>query len=39
LIRTLIAREVLDEQFMEDGDYDLAAIVQTIDLVDATVEV
>jgi hypothetical protein len=31
LIRTLIAREVLDEQFMEDGDYDLSAIVQTIE--------
>ncbi len=31
LIRTLIAREVLDEQFMEDGDYDLATLVQTIE--------
>jgi len=31
LIRTLIARDVLDEQFLEDGDYDLAAIVQTIE--------
>lgn len=31
LIRTLIARDILDEQFMEDGDYDLAAIVQTIE--------
>ena len=31
LIRTLIARDVLDEQFLEEGDYDLAAIVQTIE--------
>jgi len=31
LIRTLIARDILDEQFLEDGDYDLAAIVQTIE--------
>jgi len=31
LIRTLIARDVLDEQFLEDGDYDLATIVQTIE--------
>jgi hypothetical protein len=31
LIRTLIARDVLDEQFMEDGEYDLEAIVQTIE--------
>ncbi|KKK85525.1 hypothetical protein LCGC14_2772410 [marine sediment metagenome] len=31
LIRTLIARDILDEQFMEDNDYDLAAIVQTIE--------
>ena len=31
LIRTLIARDVLDEQFMEENDYDLAAIVQTIE--------
>lgn len=31
LIRTLIARDVLDEQFLEDGEYDLAAIVQTIE--------
>lgn len=31
LIRTLIARDVLDEAFMEEGDYDLAAIVKTIE--------
>ena len=31
LIRTLIARGILDEQFMEEGDYDLEAIVQTIE--------
>ena len=31
LIRTLIARDVVDEQFMEDNDYDLAAIVKTIE--------
>jgi hypothetical protein len=31
LIRTLIARGVLDEQFLEEGEYDLAAIVQTIE--------
>lgn len=31
LIRTLIDRDILDEQFLEDGEYDLAAIVQTIE--------
>ena len=31
LIRTLIARDVLDEQFLEDGGYDLPAIIQTIE--------
>ena len=31
LIRTLIARGVLDESFMEEGDYDLATIVQSIE--------
>ncbi|KKN65905.1 hypothetical protein LCGC14_0477220 [marine sediment metagenome] len=31
LIRTLIDRGVLDEQFLEDGEYDLPAIVQTIE--------
>jgi len=31
LIRTLIARDILDEQFLEDGEYDLAAIAQTIE--------
>ena len=31
LIRTLIDRDVLDEQFLEDGEYDLVAIVQTIE--------
>jgi len=31
LVRTLIARGVLDEQFMDEGDYDLATIVQTIE--------
>ncbi len=31
LIRTLIARNILDEQFMEDGDYDLEAITKTIE--------
>ena len=31
LIRTLIARDILDEQFLEDGEYDLAALVQTIE--------
>ena len=31
LIRTLVDREILDEQFMEDGDYDLNAIVQVIE--------
>jgi len=31
LIRTLISRDILDEQFLEEGEYDLAAIVQTIE--------
>lgn len=31
LIRTLIDRDVLNESFLEDGEYDLAAIVQTIE--------
>ena len=31
LIRTLVDRDILDESFMEDGDYDLAAIVQSIE--------
>jgi len=31
LIRTLIAKEVLDESFMENDDYDLEAIVETIE--------
>ena len=31
LVRTLIARDILDEQFLEEGEYDLAAIVQTIE--------
>ena len=31
LIRTLIDRQVLDESFMEDGDYDLDAIIQSIE--------
>ena len=31
LIRTLIARDVLDEDFLEEGEYDLATIVQTIE--------
>ena len=31
LIRTLIARDVLDEQFMEDNEYDLPAIIQSIE--------
>ncbi len=30
LIRTLISRGVLDESFMEQNDYDLDAIVETI---------
>ncbi len=31
LIRTLIDRQVLDESFMEEGEYDLNAIVETIE--------
>ena len=31
LIRTLIGRQVLDESFLEDGEYDLTAIVQSIE--------
>ena len=31
LIRTLIARGVLGEDFMEEGDYSLEAIVQSIE--------
>jgi len=31
LIRTLIDRDILNESFMEDNDYDLAAIVKTIE--------
>ena len=31
LIRTLIARDVLDESFLEDGEYDLNSIVEAID--------
>ena len=31
LIRTLIDRQILNESFLEDGDYDLAAIVQSIE--------
>ena len=31
LIRTLIDRDVLNESFLEDGEYDLAAIVQSIE--------
>ncbi len=31
LIRTLIDRDILNESFMENGDYDLAAIVQSIE--------
>lgn len=30
LIRTLIDRKILDESFMEEDDYDLDAIVETI---------
>ena len=31
LIRTLIDRQVLDESFMENDDYDLDAIIETIE--------
>ena len=31
LIRTLINRDVLGEQFLEEGEYDLATIVKTIE--------
>jgi len=31
LIRTLIAREILDESFLEDGDYTLESLVEAID--------
>ena len=31
LIRTLIARGVLDESFLEDGQFDLSIIVKTIE--------
>ncbi len=31
LIRTLIERQVLDEKFLEDGDYDLNDIIETIE--------
>ncbi len=31
LIRTLIDRDILNESFLEDGEYDLAAIVKTIE--------
>ncbi len=31
LIRTLIDRKVLDESFMENDDYDLDAIIQSIE--------
>ena len=31
LIRTLIDRQVLNESFMEDDDYDLDAIIQSIE--------
>ena len=30
LIRTLIARDILDEDFLEDGDYNLDDIIETI---------
>lgn len=31
VVRTLIARGILDEHFLEDGEYDLEAIVQSIE--------
>ncbi len=31
LIRTLIARGILDESFMEEGEYDLATIVEVLE--------
>ena len=31
LIRTLIDRQVLNESFLEDGEYDLGSIIQTIE--------
>ena len=31
LIRTLIDRQVLDESFLENDDYDLDAIIQSIE--------
>jgi len=31
LVRTLIDRDILNEAFLEDGEYDLAAIVQSIE--------
>ncbi len=31
LIRTLIARDVLDESFLENDDYDLDAIVKSVE--------
>ena len=31
LIRTLIARQILDESFLENDDYDLDAIIQSIE--------
>jgi len=31
LIRTLIAKNVLDEDFLEDGEYDLSALIQSIE--------
>ena len=31
LVRTLIAKDVLDEQFLEDGEYDLNIIIQAIE--------
>jgi hypothetical protein len=31
LTRTLIAREVLNEDFMEEGEYDLTAVIEAIE--------
>jgi len=31
LVRTLISREVLDDNFLEDGDFDLEDIVDTLE--------
>jgi hypothetical protein len=31
LVRTLISREVINEDFMEEGEYDLTAIIEAIE--------